>query len=107
MRWKRAGTSRAPSWSWAAIEGSISIEPLVNIQSHVLIEKATVEHQSKGDPIGRVLSGNLVVRGKVLHNIHLQREDDSISTYPTGHVCKNLGSTPDDSYTFILDFPLS
>ena len=107
MRWRRPGTSRAPSWSWAAIEGSISIEPFISVQSHVLIEEATVKYQSKSDPFGRVFSGSLVVRGKILHNICLQLEDKSISTYPTGHVCKHLGKTPDDSYTFILDSPLS
>ena len=106
MRWRRPETSRAPSWSWAAIEGSISIEPFIGMQSHVVIEEATVKHQSKGDPFGRVLSGSLLVRGKIIHGVHLQLEDDSTSACCTGHAYKTIGSTPDNSYTFILDCPL-
>jgi len=107
VEWRRPETPRAPSWSWAAIEGPVSIEPLVNIQSDASIEGLVIEHLNGNDLFGRVLSGSLTVRGKVLHNLPLQLDDLDSSTYATRHLYKTFGCTVNDGCTFVLDVPLS
>ena len=107
MQWRRPQTPRAPSWSWAAIEGPVLIEPLANIHFDASIEGVAVDHLSSGDSFGRVLSGSLTVRGKVLHNLLLQLDDLDSSTYANRHLYSTFGCTADDGYTFVLDVPLS
>ncbi|WYZ43235.1 hypothetical protein EsH8_VI_000934 [Colletotrichum jinshuiense] len=61
---------RAPSWSWASLEGEVSmVEPASNIQSNlleVLVEDLETEVKPRGlDPNGSLDSGSLTLTGRV------------------------------------------
>lgn len=54
---------RAPSWSWAAVEGMVSFGPIEGLPTTVQIEHCEVTPVSDLNPFGQVSSGCLVLRG--------------------------------------------
>jgi hypothetical protein len=100
VSWRRPVVPRAPSWSWAAVEGPVFYDMCSDFQSKVWIEEATVTLFSDSDPFDQVREGRLVVQGKALHKLRVARVDC------TGHVCDISGSGFGGVWKFICDVPL-
>jgi hypothetical protein len=54
VRWRKPESPRAPSWSWAAVEGSGFLEAAGNFQSRIRIREATIKPLNSHDRFGRV-----------------------------------------------------
>jgi hypothetical protein len=100
VTWRRPGVPRAPSWSWAAIEGPVFNDTFSDLQSKILIKEAAVTRLNDSDPFGQVREGRLIVQGKVLHKLRVTRGDC------TGHVCHISGPGFGGVWMFICDVPL-
>ncbi|KAM7190328.1 Heterokaryon incompatibility protein (HET) domain containing protein [Rhypophila sp. PSN 637] len=75
-RWRRASIARAPSWSWASIEGPVSVQRHHGLhvgdgfQSGLLeIAHASTVCVGHKEPFSQVRSGRLVVRAMVVHGL--------------------------------------
>ncbi|KAK3375000.1 heterokaryon incompatibility protein [Podospora didyma] len=64
---RRPRAWRAPSWSWAAVEAPIALNPRSNFQSALTLIKATVELLNDADPYGRLRKAEIVLRGRIIH----------------------------------------
>ncbi|PVH71624.1 HET-domain-containing protein [Cadophora sp. DSE1049] len=104
--YRRPKIWRAPSWSWAAVEGPVTVIPLRHFRSCLeVMDISTVK--STMDPYGKIQegSGMLVVRGRIAHGFSITwKEMGSGETYE-GYVegkryavCRG-----DESRTFIPD----
>lgn len=63
---RRPKTWRAPSWSWAAMEGPVMFLPMSGFTSALKVLNAVAEPvDAAADEYGRVKSGRLVLRGRV------------------------------------------
>jgi hypothetical protein len=100
VTWRRPGLTRAPSWSWAAVEGPVFLDTLREFQTNVKIREASVTLCDDNDLFGQVREGKLVVQGKVVHKLRMSRGDR------TGHVCNISGSGFDGEWSFIADVPV-
>jgi hypothetical protein len=100
VSWRRPSVVRAPSWSWAAVEGPVSLETPQTFESGMRIEEATVAVCSDRDPFGQVREGRLVVHGKALHKLRVARGDR------TAHICDVSGPGFDGGWNFVCDVPL-
>jgi hypothetical protein len=88
MVYRRPKAWRAPSWSWASVEGPVNIEPLDDgFESCVEIVEELTE-PSTTDPYGQVKDGKLVVKGRVVHELSIEVADakfgDSYSGFTQG-----------------------
>jgi hypothetical protein len=100
VTWRRPAVPRAPSWSWAAVEGPVFYDTFSGFHSKIRIEEATVTLFSESDQFDQVREGRLVVQGKALHELRVARVDC------TGHVCDISGSGFGGVWKFICDVPL-
>ncbi|KAK6524348.1 hypothetical protein TWF281_011256 [Arthrobotrys megalospora] len=107
IRWRRPEAPRAPTWSWAAVEGPVFFEPLVNFQPAIHVKEATVKQCDSDDQFGQVISGKLVVQGKALHKLKIQLEDHAYLDHVTGHRCRICSPRFDEGCLFTCDAPLS
>lgn len=85
--YRRPKAWRAPSWSWAAVEGPVIISPLRRFNSCIkVIEASTIS--STLDPYGKVKSGRLIIRGRVIHGLTVEvsegRIDDKLGGFTLG-----------------------
>ncbi|KAH9225021.1 heterokaryon incompatibility protein-domain-containing protein [Leptodontidium sp. 2 PMI_412] len=74
--YRRPKVWRAPSWSWAAVEGPVTYIPLRHFRSCLEIMQVTTV-PSTLDPYGKIEedSGKLVVRGRVVHGFSVKVEE--------------------------------
>jgi hypothetical protein len=69
---------RAPSWSWASVEGAVAfLSPFSPIYNDVEILEATVTASSISNPMGNVSSGFLRVRGFLKMGICVKHQNQS------------------------------
>ncbi|EPS40036.1 hypothetical protein H072_6164 [Dactylellina haptotyla CBS 200.50] len=107
VRWRRPETPRAPTWSWAAVEGPVFFESLVNFQPAIHVMEATTEPCDSNDRFGQVLLGKLVVQGKVVNKLKIQLKDKANLDDTPGHRCRICSPRFDEGCPFICDAPLS
>lgn len=81
--YRRPKMWRAPSWSWAAVEGPVTVIPLRHFRGCLdILDVSTVK--STMDPYGKIQegSGRLVVKGKIVHGFSISwKEMGSGETY--------------------------
>ncbi|KAH7308825.1 heterokaryon incompatibility protein [Rhexocercosporidium sp. MPI-PUGE-AT-0058] len=85
--YRRPKVWRAPTWSWASIEGPVSVIPLRHFRSCLEVVKvATVP--STLDPYGKieVMSGRLIVRGRVVHGFSIQIAEMQVGETYEGYI---------------------
>lgn len=75
MEYRRPGSWRAPSWSWASFEGPIQYHPLSRFESTILIDEVSTSPQTPYDNTGQIRSAKLVVTGPVVHNVRITLRD--------------------------------
>ncbi|KAH7314199.1 heterokaryon incompatibility protein-domain-containing protein [Rhexocercosporidium sp. MPI-PUGE-AT-0058] len=97
---------RAPSWSWAAIDGKVA--PVRIISSVIEADIVYVSTKPKGaDSMGAVSGGVLVVCGVLrpglLHTKQKWIEGRSITKYDFKLLCSNEYAADDTIYTFVPD----
>jgi Heterokaryon incompatibility protein (HET) len=69
--YRRPKSWRAPSWSWASVEGPVTISRLLRFNDCIeIVEASTVP--GTPDPYGQVKSGRLVVKGRVVHGLTIE-----------------------------------
>ena len=100
---------RAPSWSWAAIDGRVTqvLESSCSIEADII----HVSVESKGlDPIGEVTGGILVICGALRRGLlskqrerSLYSQDQSVTLYDFSLLCLNGDVIHDTIYTFVPD----
>ena len=91
----RPDTYRAPSWSWASVEGMIEILPEVSVEGETQVDLCQVL-EAKTTPMGedttgQVSDGYIRLRGRLLDT-----EDLSFHTSPKGEVVQIVRSRDGD-----------
>jgi len=107
VQWRRPEIPRAPTWSWAAIEGPVFFEPLRNFIHDLQIKEVSVRHSDESDKFGQVISGKLVVHGPVVHGLDVLLEEHLTTDRYGAHKCKVSGFGFRESSLFIFDVPLT
>ncbi|RDW74190.1 hypothetical protein BP5796_07632 [Coleophoma crateriformis] len=106
-KWRRPEAPRAPTWSWASIEGPVFFNQLEDYRPAIIIDDASVEYCNPCDEFGQVLSGSLAVQGRLLHGLKIQRESLPDSNGIAERHVKISPSTPYIDLHFSCDVPLS
>ncbi|KAK1991929.1 heterokaryon incompatibility protein [Colletotrichum falcatum] len=66
---------RAPSWSWAAVEGPVMFHPMSHFEQNIEVLEVHVEALYKEDLFGQVQQGaRLVIRGALIHGLKVVSE---------------------------------
>ncbi|KAK0715364.1 heterokaryon incompatibility protein-domain-containing protein [Lasiosphaeris hirsuta] len=70
---------RAPSWSWAAIDGQVDLKPMNSFKGKAEILEATTTPRSEVAPLTGVTGGSMTVRGELVWttlriNVHGAKE---------------------------------
>lgn len=106
QQWRRPQQPWAPSWSWAAVEGPATVQRVSDFQTEVHIETAIIRRANADDPFGAVTSGELVVRGRVVHNLHVELQNHD----PTDNLDEQIWHVQVNIYRescqFLADVPL-
>ncbi|TVY68859.1 hypothetical protein LSUE1_G007031 [Lachnellula suecica] len=92
----RPATYRAPSWSWASVDGAVVLENLCDSEMRVEVLECSVELVSPLLPYGAVSSGHLTVRGRIIEqlwNVKIQILKSGNTSGPGSDGC--LWSYPD------------
>ncbi|KAK1543299.1 heterokaryon incompatibility protein [Colletotrichum paranaense] len=105
---RRPGKWRAPSWSWAAIEGPIMFHPMSHFKGDLKVLDVQVEPLMTEDIYGQVCEGaKIVVRGAIVHNLEIAttqiRDGDSMMGFTEG-VRYDLVDAGANRYTMICDY---
>lgn len=67
---KRSAVWRAPTWSWMSLDAPISPQDVFSFESVVEVIEATTQPANRSaDPFGRVTSGKLVLRGRLIRDL--------------------------------------
>jgi hypothetical protein len=67
IEYRRPRAWRAPSWSWAAVEGPVDLPPFRRFESTIRVLDAAITYAT-ADDTGRVVSAYLVISGAVTHH---------------------------------------
>jgi hypothetical protein len=67
FQFRRPRSWRAPSWSWAAVEAPIQINPLSRLKCQIEIIEAEAIPKTMHDNFGQVISAKLVLKGRLVH----------------------------------------
>lgn len=76
---RRPEVRRAPSWSWASLEGPVVYGNLINFHSKCEIEEASVTRLNDLDPFGQISAGSMTIRGRIIHEVRAEFRDDTIT----------------------------
>ncbi|KAI9704665.1 MAG: hypothetical protein M1820_005413 [Bogoriella megaspora] len=69
--YRRPKAWRAPSWSWAAVEGPVDYPPLTKLTSEIQLVAAEIEPRTQHDTTGRIISAKLILKGKMVRGVGL------------------------------------
>ncbi|OHE99076.1 heterokaryon incompatibility protein [Colletotrichum orchidophilum] len=105
---RRPGKWRAPSWSWAAIEGPIMFHPMSHFKGDLEVLDVQVEPLMAEDIYGQVCEdAKIVVRGAVVHGLKITttqiQNGDSMMGFTEG-VRYDLVDAEANRYTMICDY---
>ncbi|KAK1715946.1 heterokaryon incompatibility protein [Colletotrichum lupini] len=105
---RRPGKWRAPSWSWAAIEGPITFHPMSHFKGDLKVLDVQVEPLMTEDIYGQVCEGaKIVVRGAIVHNLEIAtteiQDGDSMMGFTEG-VRYDLVDAGANRYIMICDY---
>jgi hypothetical protein len=113
MQWRRPLTTepRAPSWSWAAIEAPVLYHPIgMFLQKATVLDASVKRLDEVGGKFGKVVSGKLVIKGHVIHELAVEVKRATVGDIYAGYtdgllysICNIRG----ESYPFICDDPLA
>jgi hypothetical protein len=113
MQWRRPLTTepRAPSWSWAAVEAPVLYHPIGKFLQKATVLDASVKRLDEvREKFGKVVSGKLVIRGHVIHELGVEvkraTDGDVYAGYTNG-LLYSICNTQGECYPFICDDPLS
>lgn len=84
FKYRRPGKWRAPSWSWAAIEGPAIFRPLPKFQSRVKLLDWSVKARTLLDPFGQLTAGHVVLQGTIVHQIAICEDKDRSGSKESG-----------------------
>jgi hypothetical protein len=106
-KWRKPEQYRAPSWSWAALEGPVLVEPVKDFHQTLEIKEASVQHYDESDQFSQILSSKLEAYGPIIHNLELRLQNNVETDLYAGHRC--LVSRPgfQESLAFTSDLPLT
>lgn len=109
---RRTEVWRAPTWSWCSVEAPIKImEARVFATSAEVVEAVVEPEYPEQAPFGRVRSGKLVLRGKVINNLEVERTGTDLvlegsTTNNNDHLLTfRLSDTEGNSFPFLCDDP--
>ncbi|KAL6408690.1 heterokaryon incompatibility protein [Ilyonectria robusta] len=106
QQWRRPQQPRAPSWSWAAVEGPATVQRVSDFQTEVHFETVIVRPANPDDPFGAVTSGELVVRGRVVHNLHVKLQNHDPANNIDAQIWHVHVNIHGESSKFLADVPL-
>jgi Heterokaryon incompatibility protein (HET) len=71
IEYRRPRAWRAPSWSWASVEGPVDIPPFRRFESTIRVLDAASTCATAADDTGRVVSSHLLVSGAAVHHFEV------------------------------------
>lgn len=103
--YRRPDSWRAPSWSWASIEGTVHVQTLTRFESKIQVVEA-ITRPLTVDPTGQVSFGKLVLSARLLHSMGIRTTPRTQDDYKKGFVngLKHEVYTAQLSYPFLYDF---
>ncbi|KAK1654479.1 heterokaryon incompatibility protein [Colletotrichum phormii] len=105
---RRPGKWRAPSWSWAAIEGPVMFHPMSHFKGDLEVLDVRVEPLMAEDMYGQVCEGaSIVVHGAIVHGLEItttEIQDGDLMMGFTEGVRYDLVDTKANRYTMICDY---
>lgn len=75
---RRSQIQRAPSWSWASIEGPVVLGNLTEFHADCKVEEISVTEGDQSDPFGQISSGSMIIRGRAAWVISACYQDGMI-----------------------------
>ncbi|KAK1566291.1 heterokaryon incompatibility protein [Colletotrichum navitas] len=107
IQYRRPKKWRAPSWSWAAVEGPVLFHPMSHFKQDFELLEMNVEALTQADLFGQVRKhAKLVIRGSLVHGLkitsHTAKPGDSLMGYVTG-VRYEIVDTQGMGHTVIWD----
>jgi len=96
---------RAPSWSWASIDGPIEWWPHLTETPLARLESWKIELEDENLPYGSVRSGYVEIKGRLLR--HTTDELDYRSTYYVGFDDTSICMPPDERVWVLEILPLT
>lgn len=125
-RWRRSVVARAPTWSWAAIEGPVHYPEPSSVSGHkgefhpdAAVIEASVVCVDETEPFGQAVSGKLVLRGRLVHGLGCRKHINGGDTRGggggggggdpiAGHRCRvQVGRKLDGSVSFVCDVAIA
>ncbi|KAL2874394.1 hypothetical protein SGCOL_010478 [Colletotrichum sp. CLE4] len=105
---RRPGKWRAPSWSWAAIEGPVMFHPMSHFKGDLEVLDVRVEPLMAEDIYGQVCEGaKIVVHGAIVHGLEItttEKQDGDLMMGFTEGVRYDLVDAKANRYTMICDY---
>ena len=105
--WRRPRQSRAPTWSWASVEGATVTDPLTAMEEKASVAEVAVRRLDDKDPFGKVVSGVLRISGPFIDNLTVAAQccDMNVPSDNQAHNLCLVGRP--ESYRFLFDVPRS
>lgn len=85
---------RAPSWSWASIDGTVLLRTRTNGPGHAEIVDCQVELADPENPFGEVTAGSLRIRGPL---IEVRWKNTDGQSLPKVYTCNRTGPSVNDA----------
>ena len=74
IEYRRPNSWRAPSWSWAAVEGPVDYAPMARLESLIEVIDAQVLPRTAHDDTGQIMSARLVLNGQMAKGVSMITE---------------------------------
>ena len=84
--YRRPRSWRAPSWSWAAVEGPVNYDPLARLHSLIDLVEAEILPKTVHDDTGQVASAKLIVAGQIVNGVSVVAEKAKREGYHRDYV---------------------
>ncbi|KAK0750527.1 heterokaryon incompatibility protein-domain-containing protein [Schizothecium vesticola] len=105
--WRRPRQPRAPTWSWASVEGATVIDPLTAMEVKASVGKVAVRRLDENDPFGKVVSGMLRISGPFIDNLTVTAQFCDMNDSSNNQAQSLCLVGRSERYRFLFDVPRS